>query len=959
MKNTQRKRYSSAIIRRLSLTLALMLVLANINVVSARAATPTITIKTEDTANAGLASQDKTVVSNLRIINLEQPGYGGLFDTTATVMSDEGISWDIPVVWVDETGAVAKTFQPGNQYTPVFSFYLPSNIIVKGSESGGFTIKLPEFLDKQISSSDLIMVADPAKNILFITTTSLVGNLTNNDQGSASQSLSFLVNAGAIADILTPPDTNAIAASASDESNNQESSDSSGSDDNYSNRWIAPIPFPAPAPVPQDNDPVDPIGPNQPKKPDQPKEPEQPAVVDLVKVHCSDSVIKKIGNDALTDLIDLIRNVIEPQAVSALINSFPSYAQAAEDGELGKNIGLYVFSHKSPSDPKRDDDSLAFVSGSYRENTTVYEYYIGVNIDTLLEESADGNYVIKEDALNQLKNTVTHEMMHAFMDDYVRTGMAGDSYVGSKYTSEENQFPNWFIEGSACTVDDIFTYRNSNFNLMRPGNEFDSTGDFTKDSILQYYNEKYTNQTPIQISDKTASNDTVSNELRDYVNGYMATLYLASLAVNHAAKQDVNNPEAQHEPLIIEDDNFKDYNNKAFLEGLDIILNKLHNGKSLDSIINEISDGRYTDTADFEKKFIVGEGEGNQGGSLAFCEDYLTYLNTVSNDLQKKNNDDTILANGSILLPLYTDERSAIKDKKDMPDLGEQTVYLIADSKDPVESTVSYDTTYLTAGTKGIGNLKPDEGGEQIAAAQAASFDSGIAANVTHTDPTPVETDAAASDLTSDENDTSACGSGSNETDPTEPVDTDVQASANTEEPNEEIPTRSASSEDNVTNDTNNAPESTAPANNGEIANADNNSKDEFVDSLDDVLSVDGSDITPPADDIQENTDAIQNADAENDGNKDSVASDEVGDNTDTYVPNEAGDNGNPDTSVDVDNNDDSTSPNDANDDNTPDVSDDVGGNKDNEIETPEEPSTTDEKTDITPEVPEYSPESP
>lgn len=41
-------------------------------------------------------------------------------------------------------------------------------------------------------------------------------------------------------------------------------------------------------------------------------------------------------------LIDLIINTIEPQAVNLLVNKFPAFSAAAQEGAIGKQIGMYI-----------------------------------------------------------------------------------------------------------------------------------------------------------------------------------------------------------------------------------------------------------------------------------------------------------------------------------------------------------------------------------------------------------------------------------------------------------------------------------------------------------------------------------------------------------------------------------------------------------------------------------------
>ncbi len=144
------------------------------------------------------------------------------------------------------------------------------------------------------------------------------------------------------------------------------------------------------------------------------------------------------------------------------------------------------------------------------------------------------------------------------------------------------------------------------------------------------------------------------------------------------------------------------YNNKAFIEGYNYILKQLHEGTSLNTIINTISNGSYEDTVDFQDKFVTGTGESEAGKSLDFCVSFVNYMQDVSKELQTKTSDPDRLANGSILLPFDTEKHSIIETT--VPEeMGTQMLYVIADSKDYVKSTVDADIAIASAGVVGVG----------------------------------------------------------------------------------------------------------------------------------------------------------------------------------------------------------------------------------------------------------------
>jgi hypothetical protein len=163
------------------------------------------------------------------------------------------------------------------------------------------------------------------------------------------------------------------------------------------------------------------------------------------------------------------------------------------------------------------------------------------------------------------------------------------------------------------------------------------------------------------------------------------------------------------------DDGSLVYNSDAIRDGLDSILYNLHTGVTLDSIINTISGGTYTDTEDFQNKFMTGTyNEETQvydqvDGSTQFCVNFLNYLNSVSKELTG-DDEKVTYANGSILLAFDTDKKSAIADT--LPEaMPAQQVFKLVDENDYVVSTVDDESTWSSAGTHETA-VNPDGSGE-------------------------------------------------------------------------------------------------------------------------------------------------------------------------------------------------------------------------------------------------------
>ena len=86
----------------------------------------------------------------------------------------------------------------------------------------------------------------------------------------------------------------------------------------------------------------------------------------LVDIYCAQTARDALSDDDLMWLIDLIVNRLEPQAVNLLLDKFPAFRAAAEKGEIGTRIGLYIYYEKGDKDgdPVHDglsDEALAYV----------------------------------------------------------------------------------------------------------------------------------------------------------------------------------------------------------------------------------------------------------------------------------------------------------------------------------------------------------------------------------------------------------------------------------------------------------------------------------------------------------------------------------------------------------------------------------------------------------------------
>ena len=157
-------------LRILSSILAMIIASGGILQIPVCAASPSTETQNETRKETGRESGNESrkesvkELTGLKITDLEEPVAGKELDPIATVRTDEQVTWEIPVIWVDEDGKVATIAQPGKTYYPTFVFYIPEGYKINSISS----VKLPDFLMAVYGTDRLVFVADPAKGITYI-----------------------------------------------------------------------------------------------------------------------------------------------------------------------------------------------------------------------------------------------------------------------------------------------------------------------------------------------------------------------------------------------------------------------------------------------------------------------------------------------------------------------------------------------------------------------------------------------------------------------------------------------------------------------------------------------------------------------------------------------------------------------------------------------------------------------
>ncbi len=601
----------------------------------------------------------RMVLSGVRVGAVAAPLAGESLDDTATVSTSQGATWDIPVLWVSGDLRLATEAERGETYLPVLAFYVPEDFALAGDS---YVVKLCDSLAELFGGSEVVSVYNAATGITYILPASLRSLFAVGERESAA---GVGENGAGEADAAAAERVDAPGLA-----------------------WPGEGPASGPADEPSGEAGADPqVGSPCAHTPS------------LVDIYCAQTARDALTDEDLEWLIDLIVNKLEPQAVEALLDGFPAFRAAAENGEIGRGIGLYIYYLKGDDDGVVEHEVpaggsfLAFVQYGVVDASGAKEfaYMLGVNVEDLLVEDANerpvrnpatGKLILVRDGLDvrTLENTLVHELFHVVMADYVRTGSLGASNARDldalfadgpvpadvRRRQERLALPTWFIEGAASTVENIYQFRAPLFDglRMRDGKVEDA---FAARTLVSAYVEGKVEGKDayydLSCCDYTRKESAHANVPSAYVAGYLASLYLANLAAIKDTGQSA---------IEVKDGDIMNVSTERLRMGLSSIVRRMHEGETLDRVIGDISptdDGGgkvYRDTADFQNKFIKGAPVVRPDGSLGYADegdtrssyfvaDYLNYLNYVSGLPSRKGR-----ANGSVLMPVDTDGESPL-----------------------------------------------------------------------------------------------------------------------------------------------------------------------------------------------------------------------------------------------------------------------------------------------------------
>lgn len=321
------------------------------------------------------------------------------------------------------------------------------------------------------------------------------------------------------------------------------------------------------------------------------------------------------NNDAkYRNIANQLQTSIVPQVVDAIVSRYTAF-EYLNGSSIGIGLNLY-------SDNNSSVLASVGVSTSYKQvngqNTTDFlTYTLSVNVAKV------GDITNSEAARSSLEQTIAHEMIHAFMDEATTVGMIGIAPSGST----NDKFPSWFVEGMAQTASGPGNWIRSSTALGLGEN---ATSEQIRDALNQH-----------KLG--TGSSDS------EYGTGYLACMYLGYKASGGTA--DMDNPTAAAGMIT---------------QGLSTILSELIGGKSLNTVIREVTGGKFNSISAFESGF-ASDGEAQQ-----FVQKLLKYTSDdvngnvggglISGNLAKTDPvDDAALSGDKLKLFALNKDNQAVK----------------------------------------------------------------------------------------------------------------------------------------------------------------------------------------------------------------------------------------------------------------------------------------------------------
>ena len=401
-----------------------------------------------------------------------------------------------------------------------------------------------------------------------------------------------------------------------------------------------------------------------------------------IRAHTSDvELVAGSDQENLCQFIHMLIDCIIPQATQLLRDNFPAFSAAADENfsrELGVDIIL----------PQSEGSAYMETSFEYSDD---YYIHFTVSIDSyrdLSSPESEYKFVLTEEGRNIpfLKQTILHELMHVFMSEYnrnsemqfskIRKTENGNLFIpgiGEFDPSDEAALyytiadPSWFSEGVASLCGTPFAEYDWYISSMRE----DEEAPYTASGLYDF------SQSRRITMDSTDSKYYWDDLYNSYIFGPLAVMYMGEL---------YNRKTTGNSTVLTDGDGSVSVDTIAVRNGISAIMERMHNGETMDSVIADISDGKYRDTLELCKKYF--EMDGPNMDSMGFAANVLNYVDALS-----KENGAPIPA--SILKPFNEN----ILDLIDLTRPASTDIYVIQEGTGFVKSTVPNEIAFRT-GTK-------------------------------------------------------------------------------------------------------------------------------------------------------------------------------------------------------------------------------------------------------------------
>ncbi len=577
--------------------------------------------------------ENAKVVSGITIGDVTAPKEGTRLDDKAVVTTTEGDTWEIPVIWIGEnlkpdTGLAGK-----GSYLPVLAYVVPEQYTIRSNDATGrgYKITLSEDLLKLFGEEKIISIYENKTGITFILPAKLKdlyaqkGTVKNPTDAAGGE--------------IVPDDQ--IAPFEDDEP--EEETEEEVEEEEETEEEV-----------------------EEEEEPEEEEEEQEESYSHLVNVHCDSNAKKALTESDLEFLADLVVNILHPQAVNLLIEKFPAFRDAADNNKLGEYLTVIV-GYEEGNDAVGYARHGRLTEEKYGDYKFVYSFT--VNASELTDHKEDDKTIITRDfnskAMRDLSNTIVHELFHCVSYDYNRPGLTGYLYTdeGLKdYTETQMvRLPDWFIEGTASSVENNWQYRHDVFNILCAPSESSNDSNLKKQLVKKYVDGVYHKNDEGQwVCDQNFDIEFCNGKDREgracnsgtsrYVSGYLACMYLYELAA--AKDPSIGSSRSEVGENVV-------FSSEKLRLGMNSIMERMHNGETMDQVINSISGGAYKDTAAFEALFIKGAPDPEDGkyfltgdeDSVDFVYNFMNYMYRVDETISELNKH----ANGSVLFDFTED----------------------------------------------------------------------------------------------------------------------------------------------------------------------------------------------------------------------------------------------------------------------------------------------------------------